>query len=505
VYCEVVTGQTKREEQLDDFDEGKFRVVANVMVLTEGFDCLTSDTEILTPDGWKGKGQIQKDDSVYGLNRETGKLEIVNVDSYGERQTKPGEKIVHFKSQHIDLPVTEGHRIHFKYRDPAKNGKLSDKFVTRKAIEMVGRKSAFALPLSAELVRPNCIRTFKGLTRATEDDGRRIHLTDDEIRLIAWFMTDGWLQGKHKSDLYIGQSKKEESINDIRNLLIRLGVDFTEKIRTRKTPFSDNPKPFHLFRIPKGTGSVPKNGWGYLAEYMDKDVSPLLHNMTRHEFQIFWNEAMKGDGNRHGNRSGWLWCEKKCQADAYTHMAVIRGFATACAPFTTKSGNVIWRVTARDRQWLTSTPGDERAGTITSREAKNETVWCVSNKLGTIIVRRNGKVAIIGNCPNLETVFVRDSAKLPTIQMAGRGFRTHPGKDHCNIVQSKMTRWTFTRTATPAMSLVQRRGNWYTLGSNERVNLSAHKMRRKLLELGDIEMPPYILNNRRKRKAFAHV
>jgi ERCC4-related helicase len=125
-----------------------------------------------------------------------------------------------------------------------------------------------------------------------------------------------------------------------------------------------------------------------------------------------------------------------------------------------------------------------------------------------------GKFRVVANvmvltegfdCPNLETVFVRDSAKLPTIQMAGRGFRTHPGKDHCNIVQSKMTRWTFTRTATPAMSLVQRRGNWYTLGSNERVNLSAHKMRRKLLELGDIEMPPYILNNRRKRKAFAHV
>lgn len=38
IHCEVVTGTTDRESQLDDFDRGKFTLIANPAVLTEGFD-----------------------------------------------------------------------------------------------------------------------------------------------------------------------------------------------------------------------------------------------------------------------------------------------------------------------------------------------------------------------------------------------------------------------------------------------------------------------------------
>ena len=40
-----------------------------------------------------------------------------------------------------------------------------------------------------------------------------------------------------------------------------------------------------------------------------------------------------------------------------------------------------------------------------------EICWCVQNELGTLVTRRNGKVAIMGNC-----------------QMVGRGMRLSPGK-----------------------------------------------------------------------------
>ena len=52
--------------------------------------------------------------------------------------------------------------------------------------------------------------------------------------------------------------------------------------------------------------------------------------------------------------------------------------------------------------------------------------------------------------PSLKTVFVRDSQRGPTIQMAGRVFRKYAGIDFKQVVQSKMTHWPIQRTAAPA-------------------------------------------------------
>ena len=122
----------------------------------------------------------------------------------------------------------------------------------------------------------------------------------------------------------------------------------------------------------------------------------------------------------------------------------------------------------------------------------------------------NGEYPVIANvailtegfdCPDLQTVFCRDSAKLPTIQMAGRGFRIHDGKTHCNIVQSKLTKWQFTKTARPQLSWVQKQGSWFALGSNKKVNVICKNMLHKLVDI-DVEMPSFILKNRAKKRIF---
>lgn len=56
--------------------------------------------------------------------------------------------------------------------------------------------------------------------------------------------------------------------------------------------------------------------------------------------------------------------------------------------------------------------------------------------------------------PSLRTVFVRDSQRGPTIQMAGRVFRKYPGIEFKQIVQSKLTHWPMQRTASPAHACV---------------------------------------------------
>lgn len=59
--------------------------------------------------------------------------------------------------------------------------------------------------------------------------------------------------------------------------------------------------------------------------------------------------------------------------------------------------------------------------------------------------------------PALQTAWVRDSEKGPVIQMAGRAFRTHPGKLFCNVVQSAKTAYSISRYCK-----IERKYKWMT-------------------------------------------
>ncbi|MCR5084893.1 MAG: DEAD/DEAH box helicase family protein [Succinivibrionaceae bacterium] len=80
-----------------------------------------------------------------------------------------------------------------------------------------------------------------------------------------------------------------------------------------------------------------------------------------------------------------------------------------------------------------------------------------------------GRVQVISNVsvltegfdvPDLQSVFIRDASRLPTIQMAGRGLRRCAGKDHCNLVQSENTAYSVCRIAEPQKSFRYMQGSW---------------------------------------------
>lgn len=404
-----------RTAEIAAFQAGQRQFLVSCGVFLEGFDCLDMQTEVLTDEGWKHHAEISEMDNVYTLNRTTGVMELLPIERVVLRTTKPGESMVTFKSQHLDIRVTEGHEIHVKYSDPRKrrNGNtgehaLSDNFITLKASELLDR-SEYILPISAD-------HGYAG-----------IPLTDDEIRFVAWFMTDGGYASKQK--ISIAQSIKKHH-EHIRQLLRRVGFDFRERLRTGQGYV--NGAPCYEFTIPKGTdgGSKKRNGWGRLADYLSKDVSPLLHSMNREQFHIFWQEALLGDGSRKKNGSGWLWCDRKKQADAYTQMAVTRGFATSYAEETTKKGVTVYRVTVRNKRWIRSNNHDVRSTRITKEVIEStELVWCVSNANSTLVVRRNGKVAIVGNCPPTALVAMARPTKSRSLyaQALGRGTRPLDG------------------------------------------------------------------------------
>jgi len=419
-HIDCYTPEEERAAINARIETGETMIVSNVDIYTEGWDCLDSATEILLCDGWHGIRQVSVGDKMYALNRDSGDVEIVEVAEYVERPVIDGERMVEFVGQHTNIRVTEGHEFHVK------TSRTSPELHTIVAAELIGRPGEFSMPISGEC-------EFTG-----------IDLSDDELKFIAWFMTDGGFNGC-PSEIAINQSEaKPQYVIEIRDLLTRLEFDFRERIRAPAIGSYQTTNNSHEFSIPKGnhSGSMKRKGWAHLSPYLDKRVSEMLHHMSRRQFDVFWKEMLKGDGEQQGNKSGWLWCFEKAQADAYTHMAVVRGFAASFSTRMTKNGVTMYRVSVRDKKFLSIRPKDIRATKIIStKPLAGERVWCVRNRNSTIIVRRKGKIAIVGNCPKIQCVVNARPTRSMTkwIQRVGRGLRPYPGKTIATILDHSGT------------------------------------------------------------------
>jgi superfamily II DNA or RNA helicase len=408
-----VNGKTPmdiRRGILAGFERGDFQRLVNCGIATEGFDCLDSETEILTTSGWSRREDLHPGENLWAYDRRDGIPKRVPMDRLVVRRVEPGERMLSIVGQHVNIRTTEGHEFHIKHR--TRSG-LSNGFETRTGREIAQRRSAYALPLCGSGA------FFPG-----------VDLEDDEIRFVAWFMTDGGFEG-HR--LCISQSK--DTKDRIRQLLRKLGLSFRERVRLKRKGAYPNAKPLHVFSVPKGNhgGSLKRNGWGRLEAYLDKNVSVMLSQMTERQFSLFWSEALLGDSSRQKGKAGWLWCSKE-QADAYTAMAVVRGFSASCARQVLPSGKDIYRVSVRDAKFLTCDPADPRAAKHTlSVPEEGEEVWCATNELSTLFVRRNGKIAVIGNCPPVSCIAQARPTKSRSLhaQIVGRGLRTvyAPGFD----------------------------------------------------------------------------
>ncbi len=405
--------------------DGTIKILWNRYVMREGIDCLDDQTEVLTEAGWKG---IEDDwspmDRVWTLNKNTHTAELAYADHVMQRVVRPGEDMVEIVGQHMNIRVTEGHRFHLKYKE-WKTRKLPKTWVVRTAGEVADGtgSSDTHFPIAAD-------GEFPG-----------VELSNDEIRLLAWYLTDGSIKGKR---LIIYQSlAKPQYVKAIRDLLARLGVEHKE---TRK--------PFDPSRFQRKDGkvfdmlvwTVPLSQCERLESYLDKDGTKRFQEMTRRQFFVLFREMCKGDGSipTKGGKQPTLGSARKPMVDLLSGMAVVRGYAcNVLHQPPSEHRKDFWFLRIRSSKFSGVRFADDRSASISrTTPAEGERVWCVTNCNDTLIVRRKGKIAIIGNCPWLyhgifATVFRSLAAYL---QAGGRLLRSYPGMDHV-IIQDHGGNW----------------------------------------------------------------
>ena len=253
------------------------------------------------------------------------------------------------------------------------------------AEELASEKSLYRIPISG-------IESSVG-----------VHLTDPELRFVGWYLTDGTSHRKiHQVQLT--QAIHQPQIKDLRECLRECGFDWKEypydpsKIKG----CFPNGKPQIRFCIPKGTGkgSQKRNGWGYLERYLNKDFPPEFENLTKVQLSVLLGAIHLGDGSK---QRGQTWTPRSYHvftgnllfAERLQSLCVRRGFKCNITP--REDG---YNLHIKDTKTITlmGAKSQARPGFILSKPTPQEQVWCVENPVGTIFTRRNGKVAILGNC-----------------------------------------------------------------------------------------------------------
>lgn len=350
------------------------RTLPNFKGTAGNHDCFSADTEALTNNGWKFYDEITPEDKILSIDTDTG---LLYWDNFNKMIVKEIDgELYHFSNQHIDMMITEKHRVLFQKRAKNETGWGSYKY------DNIGNlRGRVRIPTSGVCVK-------KGLD-----------LSNEEIRFIAWILTDGGVSKTKYKNRYTIYQSKEKTKAIIRKLLEDLNYSFIEKVREGKIKEIIGKKlkkvlPRSEFRLSSESSQIVK-------EYLpDKYPFPsFLFDMNKEQFDIFLNEVVLGDGTYY-NR-----IEKNKTAILYGKKEFLDNIQALCVQ------NGMRAVLVKDTRGAFRLNISEHTSTSFDIEGKVKkvpykgTVWCLSVPKTNFMVRRNGRPFFSGNCWLLDFLY----------------------------------------------------------------------------------------------------
>ncbi len=325
-----------------------------------GFQCLSEDTDILTPEGWKNYKHVKKNDVIKTFNLEKKVIEDSVVRKVFSKQYSG--PMYSLKNRIQDQLISPGHRIVRK--------KFSTDGYCLEEIENASRlKSPLIMPIAAGNMK------------------REAKLTDEQIKLMAWIISEGTVEKKkerrvcYRVTLYQSAIKNKKNYEDIRKLLRHFNLEYTERDSVASLG-----NPVKMMRL-DADSSKKIHGWFGTRDSV-KHVPQQLMNMSKRQSRIFLETYIKGDGFEKSKIS--LTDEKLL--DQLQQIIVNSGYGFTVLerqPTIGKKTIFVLRVIRHENTYVSDISKVNYKGVI----------WCPNTDNETVIARRNGKVFITGNTP----------------------------------------------------------------------------------------------------------
>jgi uracil-DNA glycosylase family 4 len=338
--------------------------------------CFDGETEILTENGWARFDKLPRNTRVaqYHLDRGVGAIDFVMPTQYVKKQ-HDGE-MIKLTGQAIDLFVTPDHRFPVRYRRKSR---------TWRDIRADEWRNDYHLPVAGNYVGGEWApdRWYLAFLCAAQADG-------------SW-NGYGW-------DFNFTEKRK---VKRLHTALTQLGLSFHVSERTEPNPFrpGETRRRRRTYVHQSSLGTETANLLGLEEKKPGKGIfGSWLLELTTKAMTAFRNEVMFWDGCH--ERDSQFSSSQKTSADWVQIACMLTGRRAKVRRYDGSDLQVEpnWQVDVAKR-----TNKRQRGAPwyITTNQAKKSaedwkgTVYCVSVPSSYIIVRRNGRAVIAGNCQNV--------------------------------------------------------------------------------------------------------
>lgn len=403
--------------------------------------CVPMDSEILTRDGWKSFDEVEPGDETLGYNPETRQSEWTKVTDKARFEDAP---VVEASHSRIQIRCTPNHRwltdrssslySGYSYTQADALDECPEcgatKFKSRRALG-IHRARMHKVPSPGRVKRfgksseqrprdePASLVEFKdipGVHRirlsAPADTPHELAISLDEVRILAWALTDGWVarpqtKAGRKAEIRLYQ-KKPEYVAEIDELV----------------------KPYSFRRYRHNAAGV--TGWypsradstelWKRSQIDELGLAGFVLALGTEEREAFLDVCRKAEGCQQTKLRGVAQNEGEMK-DAIELAGYLCGFSVTRG----RSGVSLCR------------PHVQRAK-LKTRNLEKQPVWCVTTELGSWTMRQRGRIMLTGNSNRaidvnygpggasaVERAFI--ARHLPTVSALGPTQNLHPFND----------------------------------------------------------------------------
>ena len=337
--------------------------------LTNLYDCVLSDTEILTNNGWRTIDTVLPDDLAVTLNLKTQRIEYKKINFIVKKDV---DNIVEFKSRAVSQAMTLEHRVLYKNRV---EGRIKNNFKMKEAKSFVGTKTAIHIPLSSYT------------------NNKDINFSDTSIALLGWVISDGSVSPQ--GHLTIGQDARK--VGKILSLLEQIGAKYSINKNYNKGRIAIFNNKEYKANNDFYTIYISNTSPEFFV-YSQKKIQKWMKEMSPRQFNILLDSLVSGDGTHISSKNKIFTTINKELVNSLQELAVKSGWASYYSIYI-RNNKPVYQMSFNKKS-LTALSGSNYNAKEVRRQIKKgpAKVWCVNTDNETMVIRRNGKVSITGNC-----------------------------------------------------------------------------------------------------------
>ena len=342
-------------------------------------NCVSLDTEILTVDGWKSYDSISIGDSIYSYNIDTKSVErdvITNITVSHDKVN-----VMRFKSSAFESVSTMNHRW------------------------VVCESDGVPKIVDTAKICKNGYGDYPILRVGDNNFVQSNSYSDDELKVIGWFLTDGYFRTDPSYVVRLYQTTKRPKnlavYNDMISTISRLGLQFSDNVS--KDGY------YHSIYLNKCDFTLK-----LISDFPNRELtSDFISTLSQSQANIVMHAMLDGDGTVKSNGLNLnIACSNINSAGLFQYLAFIAGYATNIYERTpeqfnsTNSSNKCYDSVRNTKPikitksyYIVSVLKRKRAQIWKSHQfpCVVEGVWCPTTKNSTWVARYQGKIFITGN------------------------------------------------------------------------------------------------------------